>query len=130
MDDALSDVVNPKLWNIELSAVLIEDNDLLFRDRVVNTADPACPVCRWNIVIRRRQICIQAPGTPTGEPESLECLRRGDFVQQVTIYVEHGESVVSRADYMLIPDLVVESASHGKFSAHRRVMSSEIERAC
>jgi hypothetical protein len=46
-------------------------------------------VCRrWDIVINSRECKVRATNPAVGEAQSLERLRRRDFVDQVKVYVE------------------------------------------
>ncbi len=105
MDDSLTDVGHLKLDNAKLPAVAVQRLDLLARHRIV---DPMAAVSRWNVVIGHGQHRIDAPGLAVRQPQALEGLRRGHFVDQMTVDVQQRRAIRVGAHDMCIPDLVVQ----------------------
>jgi hypothetical protein len=57
-----------------------------------------------------------APDLAAGLAQALEGLRAGHFVHQMAVDVEDGGAVFFGVDDVLVPDLVVQGASHGGLS--------------
>jgi hypothetical protein len=53
-----------------------------------------------------------APDLAAGLAQAFKGLRAGDFVHQVAVDVEDGGAVFFGVDDVLVPDLVVQGASH------------------
>ena len=111
VDDALALVVHLELGDAEAVAVGVERVDLQARDRV---GDAVRAVGGRHVVVAHRQVRRQAPDLAAGQLEPLEGLRAGHLVHQVAVDVEHRGAVVLGVDDVLVPDLVVQRASHGR----------------
>ena len=93
-------VVEPVKRDAEFAAVLFERIYLRFGN-FVNDGQASAP--GRNVVIHRcvRQFRAAHPATSQAEP--LECLRRSDFVNEVTINVYDRGTARLVMDYMRIP---------------------------
>ena len=106
VDDAVTRVADPEVRDLPLVDIVFERIQLHARDGI---ADDGLVVGR-NIVIEHRQVGIQAPGFAAGQLQTLEGLRRGDFVDQVAIDVKQGGPVVVSANDVGVPEFVVQRA--------------------
>lgn len=108
--DALALVAHLELRDAEAVAVGVQRVDLQLGDGVL---DAVAAVGGGHVVVAHRQVGRQAPHLATGDVQPLEGLRAGDFVHQVAVDVEGGGAIFFGVDDVLVPDLVVEGASHG-----------------
>ena len=103
VDDALTDVVHTEVGHTEISDVLVEDGDLLDRERV----RPGLVAVRGrHVVVDGRDGELGAAHLTPGHAQRLECLRRGDFVHQVQVDVEKVRLARLAADDVSLPNLL------------------------
>ena len=116
MDDPLTGVVDVEFGNGEGFAILVEGHHLKPRDRVVDRFHPAMAVFghRGHVVVGGGQVGPRPPRLAPGQPQPLEGLGRGHFVDQVAVDVEQAGAVLVGAHHMIVPQFVVEcSRLHG-----------------
>ncbi|MNM36192.1 hypothetical protein D3C81_469000 [compost metagenome] len=117
VDDALANVVHLEFDNAVFIAVVIEGLDLQARNLVNDGVDAALALRRGRyVVVRGRDVGIDAPWLAPGQTQAFEGLRRGHFVDDVTIDVDQRRAIVALLDQMRIPELVVE-----RFAGHQTV---------
>lgn len=120
VDDALAHVVHLELDNAVFIAVVVEGLDLQARDLVSNRFDAALALRRGRyVMVRGRDIGIDAPRLAPGQTQAFEGLRRSHFMDDVTVDVDQRRTIVALFDQMRIPELVVE-----RFAGHQTVSSS------
>ena len=66
-------------------------------------------------MIRSRDRSLGASDLSTGQPQSLERLGAGDFVDQVKIDVQNRGARVRGVDYVLVPDFLEHGPRSGRF---------------
>ena len=87
---------------------------VLSGDDVGDTLDAQFTPVGGDVVIRCGQIGLQAPGLAARQRQAFESLRRGHLMQQMTVDVDHGLTVVTNAYHVSVPYLVVKGfCSHG-----------------
>src|SRR5215213_4803881 len=89
----------------ELLAIAAQGLHLLGGDPVFN-GEP--DLGRRDVVIHRRDRKVGSPHLSPREPQSLECLRRGNFVDHVQVDVEEIRLLLGPAHHMLFPHLLYE----------------------
>ena len=114
VNDALTNVADVELLDAEVATVVVERDDLDARRLVGDSVDAEFASGGRHVVVRCRQVGIDPPRSSPGELESVERLRRRDFVQQMAIDVDQPGAVVAFGHQMIAPDLVVQGLSHGK----------------
>jgi len=107
VDDPLPAALDVIKGDAKLVAVGPERLDLTPRHRLSDIE----LVLGGDVVIDRRERKLGTPHLPPGEAKSLEGLRAGDFVDQVTVDVEQGRRVV-RGHHMAVPDLIEQGLGH------------------
>ena len=111
VDDPLAAIVHLELGDAVAIAVGVERVDLQARDRI---GDAVRAIGRRHVVVADGEVGRQAPHLAPGQLEALERLRAGHLVDQVAIDVEQRGAVVLAAHDVLVPDLVVQRARHGR----------------
>jgi hypothetical protein len=67
-------------------------------------------------MIGGRQIGARAPGLASAQAQALEGLRRGHFVQKLTVNVEERRAIGFGAYHVGVPEFVIEGfASHCRY---------------
>src|SRR5690554_601675 len=107
VDDALTLVLDLEFQDPEFVAVLVQGFNLGTGHRVHNTIDACFTIGGRNVMVPCRDVGINPPGFSTRNTKALECLRRGYFVQQLTVDVNQRGAVVPLFDQMVVPQLVV-----------------------
>ena len=90
----------------------VQRGDLLFAGGVGNAVVALLPARGGAVVIGRGDHRADAPQLAARRAQPLKCLRAGHFVHEVTVDVEDGGAVFFGVDDVLIPEFVVECASH------------------
>ena len=109
VNDALLWRVNVEERNAELAAILAKRLNLFRRDRV---ADGKTAIRRRHIMIRRRHRQIRSPHAATCFPQSVERLRRRDFVNEMQINVEKRRRTIARAGDVVVPEFIEKCLLH------------------
>ena len=110
MDDSLAARINIVERYIEIGAVLAELLDLLPCYRVADFLGPR--FVSGDVVVYRGDRQIWTPYGPVGETQTLESLRRGDFVHQVQVDVENCGFAFRFSNEMRVPDLFEHRLRH------------------
>src|SRR5690606_18538132 len=99
----------------EVVAVFVERLYLDTRGVIGDTGDTGSALgdIGGHVVIGRGHIRVDAPGLASRHPQSLESLRRGDFMQQLAIDINQCRAVVAHLYQMRVPQFVVE-----RFAGH------------
>jgi hypothetical protein len=97
----------------DLRHVVVQRGDLLFADRVGDAVVALLPAGGGGVVVGRGNNGAHAPDLAPGLAQALKRLGAGDFVHQMAVDVEDGRAVFLGVDDVLVPDLVVQGASHG-----------------
>ena len=63
-----------------------------------------------HVVVDHQQRLLRRPHLAAGQPQPLERLRRGHFVNDVPVDVDEAGAVRLLMDQMIVPDLVVQGA--------------------
>ncbi len=119
--DSLTHVIDVEQLNAELFAVLSQRFDLFAADRV---SDWQTAIRSWNVVIGGRD---GAFGTTNGEvvdPQSLERLRAGHFMDQVQINVDDRGPGLGSVNQMLVPNFVQQRSAAGGLRSGSRLAGS------
>ncbi len=107
MDDALAYVIHLEFGDPKLGAIAVQRFDLQARDRI---GDTLATIGGGYIVVGRGQIGRATPHIATGQSQPLEGLRRGDFMHQLTIYVDETTTVFAATHHMGVPQFVVKGS--------------------
>ena len=97
----------------DLRHVVVQRGDLFLADGVGNTVVALLPARRGRVVVGRGHDGAHAPDLAAGFAQAFKSLGTGHFVHQMAVDVEDGGAVLLGVDDMLVPDLVVQGASHG-----------------
>lgn len=117
VNDALTHVVHLEFDDAVFIAVVVEGLNLQTRDLVGNGFDAALALRGGrDVVVRGGDVGIDAPRLAPGQTQAFEGLRRGHFVDDVTIDIDQRRAIVALLDQMRIPELVVE-----RFAGHQTV---------
>ena len=92
--------------------VVVQVGDLRLTDWVGDAVVAELPAGGRCVVVGRGNDRADAPDRTLGDAQSFESLRAGDFVHQVTVDVKHRGAVFFGMDDVLVPNFVVEGASH------------------
>ena len=111
MHDALTRVRHLELANAKATAIVVQRKHLRAGDLVLDARDAGGAVGGGQVVVWRREVGVKPPRHPPGQLQSLECLGRGDLVQEMPVDVEQRHAVVALGNGVSIPNLVVESLS-------------------
>ena len=126
VDDALTAIAHLELRDPGAIAIGVKRVDLQLRHRVGYALRA---VGGRNVVVTDGQIGRQAPHLASGQIQTLEGLRTGHLVQQMTVDVQDGGAVVFGMNDVFIPKLVVERAPHGKCPLIRQSYMKETRHA-
>src|ERR1041384_632571 len=102
VNDSLVRTVEPVELNPKFTAVVLERIDLFFGDRV---QDGKRSIGRRNVVIHSRKRQVGSTNLALAEPQTFECLRRGNLVNKMAVDIENrglGRFVVYD---VVVPDL-------------------------
>src|SRR5699024_3229448 len=112
-DDALVLIAQGVDAHPELLGVAAQRVDLRARGDV---GDRLVDVDRGGVVVLRGQRLVDAPRGAPLLPQPVEGLRAGHLVDELEIDVEQiGFAAGPAADHMIRPDLLRESACHGRY---------------
>ena len=93
--------------------IAVQSGDLLFADRVRNAVVAQLPAgCRC-VVVRCGNDRADTPDFAPSLTQAFKCLRAGDFMHQVAVYVKDGRAIFLCVDDVLVPNLVIKRACHG-----------------
>jgi hypothetical protein len=117
MNNAVTDVVHLEFSDAVLVAIVVEGLHLQTRNRVGNGSDTALALRgRRYVVVRGRDVGINAPRLAPGQTQAFKGLRRGHFVNDVTVDVDQRRPIVALFDQVRIPKFVVKRfANHHTF---------------
>ncbi len=122
VDDALAHVVHLEFDNAVFIAVVVEGLHLEAGNLVGDRFDPALALRRGRyVVVRGGDVGIDAPWLAPGQTQAFEGLRRGHFVDDVTIDIDQRRTIVALLDQMRIPELVVERLAGHRTIPHQLV---------
>ena len=107
VDDALAPAAGRVERDPELLAVRAQRLELCARERIGDR-----PGERGDVVVHRRDREIRAAHRASREAQPLECLRRGDLVDQMEVDVEEGRLARRLVDDMALPDPVEQRLRH------------------
>src|SRR5207247_9791822 len=93
--------------------VVVQRGVRFLADRVGDAVIAQLPAGGGRVVVGRGDDGADAPDLAAGLAQAFKGLRAGDFVHQMPVDVEDGGAVFFGVDDMLVPDFVVEGASHG-----------------
>ncbi len=111
VNDSLANIVNVEQSDAELFAVLAECLNLFATDRI---GDGQTAVAGGNIVIGRRDRSFGPADGALVDPQTLERLGAGHFVDQVQIDVDDGRPRFGGIDDVLFPDFVEHGPRGGR----------------
>ncbi len=97
----------------DLRQVVVPRGDLLFADGVGDAVVAVFPARGGRVVVGGGHDGAHAPNLAARLAQAFKRLGAGDFVHQMAVDVEDGGAVLFGVDNMLVPDLVVQGASHG-----------------
>ena len=103
-DDTLAQIIHFEFGNPQFIAILIQCIDLQAGNRIMNTL---AAISGRNIVICGRKCAVWTAHFTTGGRKTFEGLRRGYFVDQMSINVEQDGAVILLIDDVAFEDLVV-----------------------
>src|SRR5205085_9762552 len=121
VNDALTVGANVVERYAELAAVSSESLYLPGRCRVRNRQTT---VCRRHIMVNRRERQIGPTDDATRRAQSVERLRRSDFVNEMQVNVEQRRLARRFADDVLVPEFVEESSHKTEDRGQRSEVSS------
>ena len=117
VNDALTHVVHFEFGDAVLVAVVVQGLHLQTGNLIGNRFNPAFALRRGRyVMVRGRDIGIDAPRLAPCQTQAFERLRRGHFMNDVTVDIDQRRSIVALLDQMRIPELVVE-----RFAGHHTV---------
>ena len=106
VDDALVGVPHRVAGDAELGRVVVEDLQLLGRDRVGHRL---VDVGRGDVVVGRGHGQVGPPHRAAGQAQPVEGLGRGHLVQQVQVDEEEVGLALGRVDDVGVPDLLASA---------------------
>ncbi|MNV21184.1 hypothetical protein D3C71_1121120 [compost metagenome] len=97
----------------DLRHVVVQRGDLLFADGVGDAVVAVFPAGGGRVVVGGGHDGTHAPDLAARLAQAFKRLGAGHLVHQMAVDVEDGGAVLFGVDDMLVPDLVVQGASHG-----------------
>ena len=101
-----------KRGRTELAHVVVERGDLRFAHWVGDAVITQFPAGGRCVVIGRGHHRTDSPNGTVGDTQSFIGLRAGDLVHQMAVDVQNRGAVFFGVDHMLVPNFVVQGASH------------------
>jgi hypothetical protein len=101
VDDALLGAVEIVKFDIEFATILPQRFNLLSRNDIY---DRKVPVNRGNVVVLGGDRQVGSTNRSTGDAQAFECLRAGDFMDQMQIDIKHRLLAGFVVHHVLIPD--------------------------
>ena len=92
--------------------VRVQRGDLLFADQIGDAVVAQLPAGGGRVVVGGGDDGADAPDLAAGLAQAFKRLRAGHFVNQMAVDVEDGGAVFFGVNDVLVPDFVVEGASH------------------
>src|SRR5690554_7852170 len=88
--DALTDVVHRELQNTEIVTVVVQGFHLNTGDFILDGLNAAVTLRLGgrHVVIRRSNVCINAPWLATGQTQAFKGLGRSHLMQNMTVNVD------------------------------------------
>ncbi len=115
VDDALAHVVHLEFGDAKLIAVVVEGLHLNPRDLIGNRLDAALALGGGrHVVVGRGDDRVDTPRLASGQLEAFERLRRGHFVDDVTVDIDQRRPIIAPFHFMGFPKFVVK-----RFAGHR-----------
>ena len=93
--------------------VRVQSSHLLFADGVGNAVVTQLPAGGGRVVVCRSNDGADPPNFASRLANALKRLGAGDFMYQMSIYIEDGGAVFFGVDNVFVPNLVVQGAGHG-----------------
>ena len=97
----------------EFLDVGVQRGDLLFADQIGDAVVAQLPAGGWRVVVGSGHDGADAPDLAARFAQAFKRLRAGHFVNQMAVDVQNGGAVFFGVNDVLVPDFVVEGASHG-----------------
>ena len=109
VDDALPLVALVEIFDAEVAGVGRQRFDL---DAALLIRNALCPVGRRDIVIDDGERLLGRANLAAGHPQTLECLRARDLVDEVAIDVEQAGAVRRLFHHVIVENLIVKRFCH------------------
>ena len=110
MDDPLARIIQAVEGDPELPAIGDQGVDLALGQRV---PDGQSPSGGGHAVVDGGQSQVRSAHRPSGQPEPIESLRRGDLVDEVQVDVEQGRFALDLPHQMAVPYLFEQGLWRG-----------------
>ena len=110
VNDALTHVIHLEFEDAEVVTVLIQGFHLNARHFIRDGFQTALALCLGSrhVVIRGRDIGVDAPRFAASQSQPFKRLWRGHFVENVTIDIDQRGTIIPLFDEMVVPQLVVK----------------------